>query len=277
MRPLEGRRVALLESRKAADVAAMVQRLGGIPVCAPSVREVPRDGDVRPVLARLRDGEFGMVVLLTAVASDSLFAAAGRHGMLADVVAALQRTTVACRGPKPILSLKRQGLTPQVITAKPHTTDELLESLTAVDLTGMRVLLLHYGEPSDAVSSALARRGALVEDLCLYDWALPEDVTPLERLIADTVARRIDVLLVTSQIQFRHLLDVARTLQLEHALVDVLREDVIVGAVGPVCARVLRAAGVVPDVMPSSPNGPSLIRALADYVSIVGDREPTSE
>lgn len=276
MRPLDGQRVALLESRKAADIAAMVQRLGGTPICAPSVREVPREGDIGPVLTRLSDGGFDMVVLLTAVASDALFTEADRHGRLADVITALRRTTIACRGPKPLLSLRRQGLTAQVVTAKPHTTDELLASLAAIDIAGMRVLLLHYGEPSSAVSNALGHRGATVEDLCLYDWALPEDITPLQTLIVDTVAQRIDVLLVTSQIQFRHLLDVARAMQMEEALTDVLREHVVIGAVGPVCARALRAAGVVPDVMPGSPNGPSLIQALADYLSMVDGSESTS-
>jgi uroporphyrinogen-III synthase len=275
MRPLDGQRVALLESRKAADVAAMVQRLGGTAICAPSVREVPRDADIRPVLARLIADDYDLVVLLTAAASDALLAEADRHGLLAPVVAAFRRTTVACRGPKPMLSLRRHGLIPQVVTDKPHTTDELLASLAPMSLAGANVLLLHYGEPSSTVSSALVSGGATVEDLCLYDWALPEDVTPLEALIADTLAGRIDVMLFTSQIQFRHLFDVASAMQVNDALTVALREHVIVGAVGPVCARAIRASGIVPDVMPRAPNGPSLIQALADYLAMFNDPEST--
>lgn len=269
MRPLDGQRIGLLESRKADDVASMVRRMGGIPICAPSVREVPRDADVQPVLTRLVDDDFALVVLLTAAASDALLLDATRHGVLSAVVAALQRTTVACRGPKPVLSLRRHGLVPQIVTEKPHTTDELLASLEAVPLAGSNTLLLHYGEPSSTVSRALTDRGAAVEDLCLYDWALPEDVTPLQTLIADTLGGRIDAVLVTSQIQFRHLMVVATAMGAASALTDALRERVLVGVVGPICARATRAAGIVPDVMPRSPNGPSLIQALADYVSMV--------
>jgi uroporphyrinogen-III synthase len=277
MRPLEGQRVALLESRKAADVAAMVRRLGGTPICTPSVREVLREADLRPVLTTLVSGGFDVVALLTAAASDALFAEADRQGELNAVITALRRTTLACRGPKPLLSLKRHGLTPEIVTTKPHTSDELLDALTDVNLVDASVLLLHYGERSTAVSAALVDRGARVEDLCLYDWALPEDVGPLERLIADTLGGRIDVMLFTSQIQFRHLLTVAERVELDVALTEALRDHVIVGAVGPVCSRALRAAGVVPDVMPASPNGPSLVQAVADYVSMFDRADRTPE
>ena len=276
MRPLEGQRIALLESRKAADIAHMVQRLGGTPICAPSVREVLREGDFTPLLARLSDRGFDLVVALTAAASDALFAEADRHGALDGVITALKQTTLACRGPKPMLSLKRRGLTAQVVTEKPHTIDELLDALATIDVRGARVLMLHYGEHSDVLSTALIDRGAHVEDLCLYDWALPEDLGPLETLVTDTLAGRIDVMLFTSQIQLRHLMQVAGAMQLDVPLTHALRDDVIVGAVGPVCSRALRASGIVPDVMPHSPNGPSLIQAVADYVSMFDERPETS-
>ena len=268
MHKLDGRTVALLESRKSDDLAAMIRRLGGRPVCAPSVREVLRAQDVRPAMARLLDGSFDFLVVLTAAACDALFAEAERQDVLNDVVEALKRTTIAVRGPKPLLSLRRHGLVARVVTDKPHTTDELVAALSAVELHGSRILLLHYGEPNDALSTALSTRGGRIEDLSLYEWALPVDLGPLNALIADTLGGRIDAALFTSQIQFRHLLSVAESSGLAADLVRTLRDDVIVGSVGPVCSRALRAAGVVPDVMPHLPNGPSLVQALADYYSM---------
>ena len=273
MRPLEGRTVALLESRKAEDIAAMVRRFGGTPQCAPSVREVLRTDDVRPLLTRLIAGEFDVVVMLTAAAAEALFAEAERHGTLDAVVDALRRTTLACRGPKPMVALKRRSLVPDVTTGKPHTTDELIEALASSNATGLRTLLLHYGERSVALSGALTDRGARVEDLCLYDWALPEDLGPLEALVHDTLAGRVDAMLFTSQIQLRHLLEIARGMRVSEPLIEALRDRVIVGSVGPVCTRALRSAGIVPDVMPHAPNGPALIQAVADYFSMLPSTE----
>jgi len=268
MHKLDGRTVALLESRKSDELASMVRRLGGRPVCAPSVREVLRVHDVRPAMARLLDGRFDLVVVLTAAACDALFAEAERQGVLNDVVEGLKRVTIAARGPKPLLSLRRRGLVAGVVTDRPHTTDELVAALSTVELQDSRILLLHYGETNDTLSTALSKRGARVEDLSLYEWALPVNLNPLLALIEDTVSGRIDAALFTSQIQFRHLLSVAESCGRATDLMRKLRDDVVVGSVGPVCSRVLRAAGVVPDVMPHLPNGPSLVQALADYYAM---------
>jgi uroporphyrinogen-III synthase len=268
MSRLEGRTVVLLETRKAGDIASIVQRFGGTPRCVPTVKEVLREEDFAPMLARLVGGEFNVVVVLTAAACEALFAEAERHDVLPQVVEALTKTTLVARGPKPLLPLRKRGLVPQVVTERPHTTGELETALAPVDLTGARVLLLHYGERNDSFHAALTARGARVEDLSLYQWALPDDTAPLRSLIDDAVNGRIDAVLFTSQVQLRHLLTVAEGMGKDGPLAAALRDHVIVGSVGPVCSRALREAGIVPDVMPHLPNGPSLVQALSDYYSM---------
>jgi uroporphyrinogen-III synthase len=99
---------------------------------------------------------------------------------------------------------------------------------------------------------------------------LPDDVEPLVRLVDKVLAGEVDALLVTSQIQYRHLCEVAAYVDREQRLNVALRTDVVVGAIGPICADVIRRSGVVPDVMPESPNLPSLVRALGDYFELTG-------
>jgi uroporphyrinogen-III synthase len=276
MRPLEGRRIALLESRRSSEMALLVERLGGTPLSVPSVREVLRDDDFGPTLERLVAGDFDLVVVLTAAACEALFVEAQRRGQLAAVTDSMGRATIACRGPKPLLVLRRHGLVPQVVTAKPHTTAELLDALDATSLVRRRVLLLHYGERSDVVPAALVRQGAQVTELSLYDWALPEDLAPLQALVRDTIAGRVDAMLFTSQVQLRHLLSAATAIRDDAELTRALRDDVIVGSIGPVCTRALRDVGIVPDVMPRSPNGASLVQAIADYLSMFTRTEETA-
>jgi uroporphyrinogen-III synthase len=268
MARLDGVTVALLETRKAADVALLIERLGGTPRSVPSVFEIRRDSDVAPAIEGLVADRFDVVVVLTAAAFEALLTAADEQGRSDAVVAALGRAVLACRGPKPLLSLRTRGLMAAVTTAKPHTTDELLAALSSLPLAGRRVLLLHYGERNAACAEALTSRGARLTEAALYEWTLPLDMAPLNELVRDLVARQIDAVLFTSQVQFRHLLEAARRTDREEALIAALRDDVIVGSVGPVCSRAIRAAGIVPDVMPSLPNGPSLVNALADYLSM---------
>ena len=268
MPPLAGRRIALLESRKSEELSALVRRLGGIAISAPSVREVPRHDDADTFVTALTSRPVAVAVFLTGVGATALLDDADRRGQLPAVLAGLRQITVACRGPKPLGVMRRVGVTPAVVTAKPHTTRELLDALTPIELRGTGVLVAHYGERSDELPAALRERGAEVVEVCPYEWALPDDVGPLATLVRDTIAGHVDAMLFTSQIQCRHLFAVATELGCAAPLAEALNRDVVVGAVGPVCAQAIRDAGITPDVIPESPNMASLIAAVADYFEL---------
>jgi uroporphyrinogen-III synthase len=271
MRPLEGRRVAVLESRMREELSDMVRRLGGQPVSAPAVHERPRLDDVAADVERLAASEYRVVIFLTGAAASAMLREAELLGRLAASVRALQANTVACRGPKPLAVLKRHGVVPAVTTVKPHTTQELLTALQAVELRDMPTLLVHYGETNAELADALRVRGARLFEACPYEWVLPEDPQPLAALVGDALNDRLDAILFTSQVQARHLFDVAREMRLVHELAAALNRSVIVGAVGPVCAAALKHVGVTPDVIPASPNMVSLVAAIADYFSLTGN------
>jgi len=59
---------------------------------------------------------------------------------------------------------------------EPYTTKELLESLVDINLDAQGVALVHYGERNTALSAALRARGARLDEVCPYEWALPEDI-----------------------------------------------------------------------------------------------------
>jgi uroporphyrinogen-III synthase len=272
MAALDGRTIGLLESRRGTELDALVRQVGGMPIRAASVREVERPDDVGRFAEGLDNDRFDVVVFLTGAGVHALLADGGRQGDIAGTIAALRRCTIACRGPKPLAVLRRHGIAAHLTTAKPHTSDELVAALSRIDLERRSVALVHYGERNPDLSAALRARGARVADICAYEWALPEDLDPIVSLVDRIIDRRIDALLVTSQIQYRNLCEVAAQVDREQRLTVALQTDVIVGAIGPVCADAIRRSGVVPDVMPASPNLPSLVRALADYFELVGGR-----
>jgi uroporphyrinogen-III synthase len=268
MPALDGRTIALLESRRGAELDALVRHAGGTPVRAVSVVEVERPGDVTRLADGLARGRFDIVVFQTGAGVHALLNDAERRGRVEETVASLRRCTVVCRGPKPLAVLKRHGITSHV-TAKPHTSDELLVALGRLTLERRTVALVHYGEQNRSVSAALRASGACVDDVCAYEWALPGDLKPLVALMDRVIDGRVDALLVTSQIQYRNLYEVAERADREILLKLALQTEVIVGAIGPVCAEAIRRTGVVPDVMPAAANLPSLVRALGDYFELI--------
>jgi uroporphyrinogen-III synthase len=267
MPTLQGARVGLLESRLSTELAELVRRMGGIPVAAPSVREVPREAETAAFVDQLASGRFSVVIFQTGVGAAALLRKAEQQGRLGDVLAALGGATVVCRGPKPTAVVRRHGLEPTLVPRKPFTTNEVLEVLAPVDLTGRDVALVHYGERNTALADALRARGARLDEACPYEWALPENLEPLRALVRDT-ATKIDAIAFTSQIQVRHLFTVASDMGLREQLATALNTDVIVAAVGPVCADALKDAGVTPDVQPADPKMGPLLTALADYLEL---------
>ncbi len=275
MPTLEGVRLALLETRLSTELSGLVRRLGGVPCAVASVREVSHLEQVPAFLDALCAGQFSVAICLTGVGVSRLLREAERLGRLDETLTALRGLTTVCRGPKPSAVLRQYDVPIGIRPAEPFTTKELIEALNAVNLQDRRVALLHYGERNLPLADALRQRGAVVEELCLYEWQLPEDVEPLKALVRNLVDRRVDAIAFTSQIQCRHLFDVAATLGLASDLVDALKGDIIVAAIGPVCASALSTYGITPDVLPAHPKMGPLITALADYIELRG--EPSSE
>jgi uroporphyrinogen-III synthase len=125
------------------------------------------------------------------------------------------------------------------------------------------VAIVHYGERSTQLTDALRPRASHVEELCLYEWHLPEDIEPLRSLIRDVIANRIDAIAFTSQIQVRHLLQVADEIGRREMLLHACARGPIIAAIGPTCAEALGAAGITPHIVPDPPKMGPLLAALA--------------
>jgi uroporphyrinogen-III synthase len=262
--PLRGARIALLEARMESELASLVRRHGGNPVCVPAMREVERDcADevARAYGAIVSDGV--VVVLTTGVGLERLLRVAVAIGLGAELRTELTRATVVCRGPKPIAVLKREGLAVHVRAEAPHTTKELLEALDGVEVMGHDVVFVHDGGGNRDVVDALKRRGALVVEVSPYTWALPEDIAPLRALVETIVRAEIDAIAFTTQVQARHLFAMADAMGLRDAMTRAMRERVVVTAVGPTCARTLSQLGAPPHVVPEQPKMGAMVVALA--------------
>ena len=268
MSGLNGARVALLEGRMPGELADLVRRHGGEPYCVPAVRERPLDAgqQVAAFVDDLTQGRLPVVVCLTGVGVKTLFEDAERLGRLPELLAALKEVTVVCRGPKPTAVLRRHGIPIALSAPSPYTTHEVLEAMAGLELADTGVALLHYGERNAALAEALQARGARVQELVIYEWLLPEDPGALQRLVQEVLSREVDAIAFTSQVQVRHLFQVASALGKAPQLAAALNTGVTVAAVGPVCAAALADYGVTPDVVPENPKMGPMVSALARLI-----------
>lgn len=260
--------VALLEARMKSELSRLVEKHGGTPLCVPAVREAPRiePEAVRELLDELSAGRHEIVIFMTGVAVSLLFELAQELGRHAELVASLRNMTTVCRGPKPTAALRGFGVPPTLSAREPFTAAELIDALSELELSGRGVLLFNYGERSETLSETLLARRAELREFWLYQWQFPLDSTPLEQLVRRIVERTVDALAITCQIQFRHLYQVAERLDLGRELLDALRKDVVVAAVGPTCRAIIEVHGVTPHVMPEHPKMGPLVMSLMRFL-----------
>lgn len=268
MSDLTGMKIALLEARMNSELANLVRRHGGQPVSVPAVREatIEANQEVAALIDALTRGAIDTIVFQTGVGVMTLLNDAETLGRKEELLAALRRTRVVARGPKPTAVLTRNQIGIAVAAAEPYTTTELLAAMESLDLNGKRVAVLHYGERNAALSAALASRGATLEELCLYEWLLPEDTARLRELIDEIIHKDFTAIAFTSQIQARHLFQLAAEAGKADALRQTLNDGMVVASVGPTCTAALQTLGVAPHVEPEHPKMGHLVLALMEHL-----------
>lgn len=277
-RPLEGRRIAFLESRRASELAQLIERAGGIPYRAPALREVPLEDDtpIQRWVERLIADDFQIVIFLTGVGCRLILECAQVHGRLAAAVAALGRTRVVARGPKPSSVLKQHGVPIAFVPPEPNTSEELLEELARWDIAGQTVGVQLYGGETPylrRLRRGLSELGAQLIEVAPYRWEGPIDDQPLRDLIGACLNQEVDALAVLSSSQIHHLFEVAGEDGQEEALRQALNQaGILVAAVGPVTARAIEERGVRVALQPAHPKMGHLVKAIGAALSRRGSR-----
>jgi uroporphyrinogen decarboxylase len=244
----------------------MIARFGGVPFVSPSMREVSV-GHNRAAIDfanRLITGGIDVVIFLTGVGTRILVQQIERHVDREQFLAAVSDVKTVVRGPKPLAVLKELGITPTIVVPEPNTWREVLGTLDEkLPVANLVVGVQEYGVTNRSLVAGLEARGATVETVHVYDWALPEDCGPLEQNLRRIAAGEIDVIMFTSGNQVLNLLQLANDL----GIVDELRDglhNVVVASIGPTTSEMLRNEELPVDMEPSHPKMGHLVTELAE-------------
>ena len=283
-----GLTVLLLESRRGREMAALVSNLGGRPVVAPALREVPIESNPE-ALAFADDlirGLFDIVILLTGVGTRAIVEVVQGARSREAFVAALAKTKVVARGPKPLAVLRELKVPVWVAAPEPNTWREVLAAIddkvagglqasgqagevagglqaSGGSLNGLRVAVQEYGVSNPDLLQGLEARGARVTRVPVYRWALPEDVEPLRSAVSSIARGEIDVAMFTTATQAVHLFQVAETMSQAGPVRDGLRR-MVVASIGPTTSEELVRRGLVVDLEASHPKMGVLVRETAE-------------
>ena len=256
-------RVCSFESRRAAEMRSLIERQGAIATIAPSMREIPLDENpaVFEFALELFSGRIDIVVFMTGVGATALVESLETRYPRPQIFAALDKTVVVVRGPKPTAVLRGWGVRIDHRAPEPNTWHEVMGLFDAsIPLAGRRVAVQEYGAPSGEFYRALESRGATVLPIPVYRWALPVDIEPLRAAIRQTIAGEFDVVMFTSAQQLNHVLQVAEQDGLKEDWLQAVSRNCVVASIGPTATETLVAAGLRVEVEPSHPNMGSLVK-----------------
>jgi uroporphyrinogen III methyltransferase/synthase len=230
-RPLHGKLIVVTRPQhQAGPLAASLRELGADVVETPAIRIVPPEdwGPVDAALDRLED--FDWVVFTSVNAVEAFF---GR--VSAQLPSSLH---VAAIGPKTAESLRRRGVTPDVVPER-FIAEDVYRALSARgDLTGKKFLLPRADIAREALPRLLRDAGADVDVVTIYRTVpAREEIRRAAELVAEG---KVDVVTFTSGSTVRGFFEEIDPKRLE--------EKPLAASIGPITSAALREVGVAPRI-----------------------------
>lgn len=264
MTKLEGKKIALLGSRKIEEISKIVENLGGVAISRPAQgTSLCIDTKLKEHINRITSGEFDWVLFTTGIGVETLHKTALEMGKGEEFIHVLQNTGIAARGYKTVNMLKKWGVTPQV-RDDDGSTAGLIRRMGDFSLENKKVALQLHGDPAPKLIQWLDEQKAQYEEVLPYIHNPPE-AEVMEMLLSELLEEDLDAAVFTSTPQVRNLIQFAHEKGAENQLKKAFAEKVIALAVGKVTAQALYDQGIERVIFPEHERMGSAIVELSNY------------
>ena len=295
---LRGLTVAITGSRRASELAQIVENFGGKPYITPTVGIEANlsepNKSITEFINRIVKQDADYVVFMTGPGVFSLMTLARIGGMEEALLTSLKKVIIIARSTKPQMVLRSFGIKVDFVPQE-NTLKGILNLLKGRDITGKTVAILWHGEEQSAkIREDLYRAGASnIIEASSYTYSfetqkdgasilrsmgfqfLAPDEGKVVKLMEDIIGGNIDAITFTSPPSVRDLFKIANVHGMSSSLKDSLNENVIVAAVGPSTGEALEENGCHVDVMPQIFKMGPMVKSLCDYVARKGASKET--
>jgi uroporphyrinogen-III synthase len=266
---LKGKTVALTRPRgQAAEAAEMIEERGGKPYLVPAI-EIKAPSDLSPIkkfIGELQRGEVDYVIFMSVNGVRYLLSIAESLDLLDATMDGLKKTVTVAVGPRTAEELKAHQIQVNLIPPK-YTSEGVAQTLRQQDVSGKAIRIPRTSSASPALKEELGEMGALVQEVYVYESALPVDPALSAQFFQDLTAGNIDAIIFGSTSCVRNMFQMLSDRVSPEKLRDLLNGRVVVVAIGPVTAKALAEMGVKVDVMPDRHLFEEALAALARYWS----------
>jgi uroporphyrinogen-III synthase len=286
---LKGLTVAITASRRASELALIIENFHGKPYIAPTIGieanlESPNEG-VTEFINIITKHNVDYVVFMTGPGIFSLMSIAKRLGLEEKLILSLSKVAIFARSLKPATALKKYGIKVSLIPEE-NTARGVSRLLLTKGVVGKRIAILWHGDSPQQLREELYKAGAesvIEASTYRYSISLKEEgasilksmgfnyIAPRKEkvisLIDNIFAGNIDAITFTSPPSVRDLFKIAHDYNVAEELRNSINANVVIAAVGPSTKQALEENDIFVDVMPHIFKMGPMIKALDDYIS----------
>ena len=249
---LKGKTIAITRPRGQAEAAAkMIEKRGGKPYFIPTI-EIKGPNDPKPIkkfIGELQKGEVDYVIFMSVNGVRYLLSATESLSRLDETLEGLKKTVTIAVGPRTAQELKAHQIQVNLVPSK-YTSEGILQSLQQLDISGKAIRIPRTSSATPVLKEKLLEMGASVQEVYVYESALPVDPNLKEKFFQDLTAEKIDAIIFGSASCAKNLFKMLSDQISSEKLSDLMNSKVPVVAIGPVTAGALVEMGVKVDVMP---------------------------
>jgi uroporphyrinogen III methyltransferase/synthase len=265
--PLKGKTIAITRPRSQAEEAAkIIEKRGGKPYLIPAI-ELKGPSDLKPIkkfIDELQKKEVDYVIFMSVNGVRYLLSAAESLGKSDETVTGLKSTMTITVGPRTAQELKAHQIQVNLVPSK-YTSEGIMQSLQQLEVSGKAIRIPRTSSATPILKEKLLEMGALVQEVYVYESALPADRKIKEKFFQDLTAEKISAIIFGSTSCVRNLFQMLSDQISPEKLRDLMNSKLTVVAIGPVTAGALVEMGVKVDVMPDKHLFEEALDALARY------------
>jgi uroporphyrinogen-III synthase len=248
--PLHGKSVLIPRGKShAKSFAELVKDYGGIPIEIPLIafRPVSETEEIREKIKNLVS--YDWIIFTSNVAVDTFFSFLGNEKIVSKI---------AVIGEKTEQTLNEKGYQVDFRPAEFVAEGFVKDFLPYVE-KGLKILLPKGNLARDHIAASLREKGALVEEVIIYETYFPETS---RTLLADLVQNgKVDILTFTSPSTVSHFMKIVHE---NHGFENI--KDCIVACIGPVTAERAASLGLKVDIVPQIYTIEEMVKSIVEYI-----------
>ena len=266
---LNGRVVAITRpTGQAEEAGALIKAMGGVPYYIPAIeiKGLSNPKSVTNFIAELCAGQVDFVILMSTNGVKYLFEAAQTIKQIAALQEGLSKAYVIGVGPRTAEALRDYNVRVDLVPQK-YSSVGLLEAFQTRDINGKKIRVPRTSNATPTLTEALRQMGANVEEIYVYESALPANEALKATFFKDLTEGRIAALVFGSGLSAKNIIKMLTEKISLETIREIIAEKVTTVAIGPTTAEALHELAVKVDVVPDDYLFESALSALAKYWS----------